>query len=220
MTYKAKVWDLPLRLFHWMLLAAVVTSFLSIEVFEEIDTHVLSGIVVCSLLIFRLIWGFVGSSTARFWSFLPTPSKLLRYLKSTDSEKKNAIGHSPLGALSVYAMLGSLILQAGSGLFMDDDIFTTGPLNQFASQSLIDLAIRVHDINSVVLQILVAMHVLAILFYLVKNKINLIGPMITGNKVIQEKEATEQFDLGPTRWIQFIVAIAISVSIGYWLFTV
>ena len=220
MAHKIKVWDLPIRLFHWALLIAVVASFLSVELLEAIDTHVVSGIVVCSLLVFRIIWGFIGSPTARFWSFFPTPSKLIRYLKSTVYEKNNTVGHSPLGALSVYAMLASLIVQAGSGLFMDDDIFTTGPLNQFASQSLIDLAIQVHDINSVVLQTLIAMHILAILFYLIKNKINLIGPMISGNKIVQNNESIEQAGLTQTYWIPFLVAVVISVSIGYWLFTV
>lgn len=220
MPHKIKVWDFPIRLFHWILLIAVVTSFLSVEVFDAIDTHVLSGIIVCSLLVFRLIWGFIGSTTARFWSFFPTPAKLVRYLKSSVAEKNNTIGHSPLGALSVYAMLGSLLLQAGSGLLMDDDIFTTGPLNQFASQNLIDIALQVHDINSVVLQILIAMHILAIFIYLRKNKINLIGPMISGNKTVQDKEPDQQFDLGRPRWIQFMVAILISAGIGYWLFTV
>lgn len=219
MAHKIKVWDLPIRLFHWTLLVAVVTSFLSVEVFEAIDTHVISGIVVCVLLVFRIIWGFIGSSTARFWSFVPTASKLLRYLQSSDSEKKSMVGHSPLGALSVFAMLVSLILQAGSGLFMDDEIFTTGPLNQFASQGLIDLAIQVHDVNSVVLQILIAMHILAILFYLLKNKINLIGPMITGTKWVQESEPVSQLDLGQTHWIRFLVVFMLSAVVGYWLYT-
>jgi len=117
-------------------------------------------------------------------------------------------------------MLGSLILQAGSGLLMDDDIFTTGPLNQFASQSLIDLAIQVHDINSGVLQVLIAMHILAILFYLIKHKINLIGPMISGNKMVPDNESNKQAGLTHTYWIPFIAALVISAAIGYWLFIV
>jgi cytochrome b subunit of formate dehydrogenase len=105
------------------------------------------------------------------------------------------------------------------GLFMDDEIFTTGPLNQFASQDLIDLAIKVHDLNSVVLQILIAMHILAILFYLLKNKINLIGPMISGNKWVQANESLSQPDFGQTHWIRFLVVFMLSAGVGHWLYT-
>lgn len=94
------VWDWPIRLFHWVLVGSVLTSFVTIWYLDAIGIHVISGIVVCGAMVFRLLWGFVGSTTARFGQFFPTPRRLNEYLRATPEQKRHFIGHSPVGALS------------------------------------------------------------------------------------------------------------------------
>ncbi|MEZ5660276.1 MAG: cytochrome b/b6 domain-containing protein [Burkholderiaceae bacterium] len=133
------MWDLPTRLFHWALAGAVIFSFVSVEIFENTPAHVASGIVVLGLLVFRLCWGLVGASTARFSRFVPGPGTLFAYLKNP-ARFAGRPGHNPLGALSVLAMLAALSFQVATGLFSDDEIFTTGPLARFVSSEFVSLA--------------------------------------------------------------------------------
>jgi len=148
--------------------------------------HLQSGKVVLGLLVFRLIWGLVGSSTAQFHRFVRGPSTLIVYLRTGRTDRW---GHNPLGALSVLAMLISLIVQTMTGLASDDEIFTTGPLVQFLSGSQVSWANWIHEWNSKVLFALIALHVVAIVYYQFFRRSNLVGAMVTGRMSAQEQEA-------------------------------
>ena len=161
-----KVWDFPIRIFHWGLVTAIVTSWVSIKT-DNIETHVISGACILGLLIFRLLWGIWGASTAQFHRFIPSPRTLLNYLRSDAAELR--IGHSPIAALSVVAMLVVLSIQVLTGLVADDDVYTTGPLVAFVESDFSEWATGMHSTNSDILLGLMALHLVAILFYKLIN---------------------------------------------------
>lgn len=180
-----RVWDLPTRLFHWSLVACVVGSFVSGKIGgNAIVWHMRFGYVVFALLGFRLLWGFVGGRWSRFTSFVYAPSTLLRYLRKQDRDDEHLeVGHSPLGSLSVIALLVFLSAQVGSGLFADDEIATTGPLNAFVSTSTGLALTSYHKTGGQwALVALVLLHVVAIVVYRVRLRKDLVGPMIGGDK--------------------------------------
>ena len=181
---KILVWDLPTRGFHWLLVLLVTTSFITGKVGGLwMSYHLLSGYAILGLILFRLIWGVAGGRYARFSSFLRGPAAVLRYLR--DLPRRDAPhypGHNPLGGWSVAAMLLTLLIQAVSGLFASDDIFTEGPLYSWVSESTSAWLTRLHLLNQEIILVLVGVHVLAVLFYLIVKHDNLIGPMFSGMK--------------------------------------
>lgn len=180
-TVRVQLWDLHLRLFHWSLLTAVTTAIVTGKLGGSwIEAHALAGIVVVGLLAFRLVWGLIGSTPARFSHFAPTPSKILAYLQG----KWRGIGHNPLGALSVFALLGLLSFQAGSGLLSNDDISFAGPLAQLIDDELSHTITNWHHQAANVLFLLLGLHVAAIVFYTKVKKDKLVRPMVTGWKEI------------------------------------
>jgi cytochrome b len=180
-----RIWDLPTRLFHRLLAATAIASVVSAKIGgNAMIWHFRFGYLILSLLAFRLLWGFVGGHWSRFHRFIYAPATLLRYLRGQqrDGEHLDA-GHSPLGALSVFALLGFLLLQVGTGLLADDEIANVGPLNRFVSGATASSATHWHkDYGQWILITLVALHVAAIVFYLVRRKNNLVRPMIAGDK--------------------------------------
>jgi cytochrome b len=182
-----RVWDLPTRLFHWALVLCVVGSFASAKIGgNAMVWHMRLGYAVLSLLAFRVIWGFIGGRWSRFGSFLYSPATLLRYLRGKGrSDEHLDVGHSPLGSASVFALLFFLAAQVGTGLFADDEIATTGPLNKFTSTAKgLRLSYYHADIGQWVLIALVALHVAAILTYRWRLRKDLVGPMIGGDKLL------------------------------------
>lgn len=178
MTMHVKVWDLPLRLFHWSLVAAVTGAIVTGEIGGEwIDWHGRFGLAVAGLVVFRLIWGFVGSVHARFASFFPTPGRILAYLKGG----WQGVGHNPLGALSVLALLAVVAAQVGTGLFANDDIAFEGPFVQLVDKDFSDKLTGWHSRVFYGLAVLIGLHVASILFYAVVKKHNLVPAMVTGN---------------------------------------
>jgi cytochrome b len=178
---KTLIWDLPTRLFHWLLAALVAFSWWSHE--DHLDWHRVSGIGIAGLLVFRLWWGVAGSSTARFSSFLKGPRGVIAYLKGGAA---GAPGHNPLGGWSVAAMLLALIAQVGLGLFsVDEDGFESGPLAKYVSFDTGRAAAGAHEIVFTILLGLIVLHLLAIGWYAARKQ-NLIGPMITGHGAIAE----------------------------------
>ena len=179
------VWDLPTRLFHWSIAVLVVVCVVTGKLgLDWLNVHMIGGYAVLTLVLFRLVWGFAGGRHARFTSFVRGPAAVWRH--SVGMFKKEAprhLGHNPLGGWSVMAMLAALLLQASTGLFASDDIFTEGPLYPLASKAASDLLTRVHRWNADAIIVLVAIHVLAILFYLIVKHENLIKPMINGWKM-------------------------------------
>ena len=178
------VWDLPVRLFHWLLLLLVCVSWYCGEA-GEMAWHMRSGTCILALLLFRIAWGFLGSTTARFSSFVKGPGAALAYARSLHSKSPvPMVGHNPLGGWMVVALLLLLLIQAGTGLFANDDIFTEGPLAHLVSKAASDQLTVIHKTNFNILLVLIALHVAAAFFYLFVKGDNLIRPMITGRKEI------------------------------------
>jgi len=171
------LWDLPLRVFHWSLAAAVTAAIVTGELGGRwMPWHGRAGLVIVGLLVFRVLWGLVGSATSRFTQFAPTPARLLAYLRG----RWRGVGHNPLGALSVFALLGLLSLQAATGLFGNDDIAFAGPLNHLVDDAAGARATGWHRWLANGLIALVALHLLAIAFHVLVRRHRLVRPMITG----------------------------------------
>jgi cytochrome b len=176
---KIRVWDLPLRLFHWFLVMAVIGSFVSVKLGgNAMIWHGRFGYTVLALIFFRLIWGFVGTHHARFAQFIKSPKAIFAYLKNPAETP----GHSPVGAVSVLILLGLFLAQALAGLFASDDIAFDGPLVKYVASTWVELLTSFHRLNEWVLLALVGVHVSAILYYKYAKRINLISAMITGDK--------------------------------------
>lgn len=171
------MWDLPVRLLHWSIVLLIALSWWSAE--ESWDrVHFWSGYGLLFLLLFRILWGFAGSSTARFGSFVRGPSAVAAYLRRGAHDRA---GHTPLGALSVVAMLLALFVQISTGLIqIDDEDFIEGPLSGLVSYDLAVLAHDVHEIAFNVLLGLIALHLVAIAYYHLVRGRSLIRPMLTG----------------------------------------
>jgi cytochrome b len=175
------VWDLPVRLGHWLLVGLLAFSWFSGET-RRIELHRWSGYAVLAVLVFRIYWGFVGSSTARFAGFVKGPRETLRYARRVFSrDLPTKAGHNPLGALSVLALLAVLVAQAVTGLFaVDVDGLESGPLSDRVSFELGRTFANWHALSFRTLQALVAVHLSAIAFYALVKGANLVGPMVSG----------------------------------------
>jgi cytochrome b len=180
-----RIWDLPTRIFHWILSLLIVGLVVSGNIGgNAMVWHFRFGYGVFSLLLFRIFWGLIGGHWSRFSSFLYAPSTVLAYLRGAYRPEYNA-GHSPLGALSVFALLIFLIAQVAAGLLSDDEIAFAGPLTGFVSSDTVRLATSYHtEIGKLILIGLVVTHVVAIFFYRLKRKDDLIRPMICGDKEV------------------------------------
>ncbi len=183
MNHTVRVWDLPTRLFHWALLFCVVGLAVSgLRGGDAMIWHFRLGYAVLTLLLFRVIWGLIGGRWSRFASFVYAPSTILGYLRGR-GKPEHSVGHNPLGAGSVFAMLFFLLAQVSTGLFADDDIANSGPLSKFVSNATVSAVTAYHkNYGKYILIALVVLHVAAILFYLLKKKENLIKPMVVGDK--------------------------------------
>jgi cytochrome b len=188
-TTNVRVWDLPTRVFHWVLALCVIGSVVSAKIGgNAIEWHMRLGYAIFALLAFRILWGLVGGRWSRFAAFVYAPGTLLRYLRGASRpDEHHDVGHSPLGALSVFALLAVLAAQVGTGLFADDEIATTGPLNKFVAGSTGLALTGWHKGWGETLVIALALlHVAAVLVYLVAKKRNLVRPMWTGDKALPD----------------------------------
>ncbi|MFV3075661.1 cytochrome b/b6 domain-containing protein [Niveispirillum fermenti] len=178
---KTLVWDLPTRLFHWLLVLCIAGAWITGEE-GAFDWHMRFGYAVLALVLFRLIWGLVGSQTARFASFVRGPSAIMGHLRELRAPGRLPphAGHNPLGALSVLALLAVVAVQAGSGLFTSDGILTDGPLVPYVTGSVSSLMRTIHMTNFDILLIIVGLHVAAILLYALWKRLDLVRPMVTG----------------------------------------
>lgn len=178
------VWDLPTRVFHWLLVILVGTSFVTGKVGgNAMRYHEWSGFVILSLLLFRVAWGFVGSRESRFVVFIRNPATVFHYAWSLlRRNSPRYLGHNPLGGWSIVAMLLSLFIQAGTGLFANDDIATQGPLFGWVSKESSDWLTGIHLLNQKIILALISIHIFAVLFHLFFKRENLVTPMITGFK--------------------------------------
>lgn len=178
---RIQLWDLPVRIFHWSLLVAVGTAIVTGQLGGSwMGVHGKAGLAIIGLVVFRILWGFAGSTYARFATFVPTPGQLQAYLRG----QWRGAGHNPLGALSVLALLGLLALQAGTGLLGNDDIAFAGPLAGLVSETLSSRLTGLHHQLATVLYALLVLHVSAIVFYERVKKDKLVKPMLTGWKEV------------------------------------
>ncbi len=180
-----RVWDLPTRAFHWVLAACVVASVASAQIGgNAMVWHFRLGYMVFTLLAFRLLWGMVGGRWSRFSSFLYAPGAVLRYVRGASRrDEHHDVGHSPLGALSVFALLALLAAQVGTGLFADDEISNTGPLISFVSGETSLALTRWHkNYGQWLIISLVVLHIAAIAYYFFRKRRNLWQPMLSGDK--------------------------------------
>ncbi len=180
------LWDLPTRIVHWSLVILIPFSWWSAEN-HDLERHRWSGYAILGLLVFRLIWGVVGSSTARFANFVRGPRAVIAHVRGTGERQ---LGHNPLGGWSVMAMLALLTIQVGLGLFAsDDDGLETGPLNHLVTYATAETITELHELLFNLLAALIALHVATVLFYLFVRRDNLIAPMLRGSKTLDAEPA-------------------------------
>jgi cytochrome b len=205
MSHLVRIWDLPTRFFHWSLASCFIALIFSAQL-GFMDWHFRFGYVMMSLLLFRLIWGFVGGHWSRFSNFIFSPRTLLRYLRGHDAPQLST-GHTPLGAVSVFALLLFLLVQVGTGLISDDEIASSGPLSHLVGGDLVSLATTYHHkVGKLLLLGLVAVHVFAILFYLWRKRQNLILPMLIGDKHL-DQPVTASRDDSHTRLLALLLLL-------------
>jgi cytochrome b len=179
---KIRIWDLPTRAFHWLFAVAVLGAIIT-NLFDAMDLHSYCGYAVLVLVIFRLIWGVIGPTHARFKSFIPSLATLREFIKTRQS---TTLGHNPFGALSVIAILVVVLVQASTGLFTDDEIAFQGPLSKYVSEDIVKLMNQIHETNHWLVYGLVVFHLMAIFYYQRIKKENLLMPMISGDKEVEE----------------------------------
>ena len=202
------VWDLPVRLFHWLLAALIAFSWWTVHN-HHTDWHIWSGCAILTLLIFRILWGFVGSSTARFARFVRGPSAIADYWRG----RWAGIGHNPLGAVSVLVLLAAVAIQVGLGLIAEDeDGIYLGPLAGLVSTDTSDKARDIHELWFDVILALIALHLLAILYYRLRGK-KLTVPMITGRAEVAPGIAP----MRPGKWWAALICLAIGIGITRWI---
>lgn len=213
---KKLIWDLPLRLFHWLLVLSILGSWYTSEQDGDmVDQHMLLGYFILGLVIFRILWGFLGTKHALFSQFIPSPNDIHSYAKqiNTPTAPKHP-GHNPLGSLMVVMMIITILAQAVSGLFINDDIFSSGPYYEIFGSEFSKWMKTVHYYAFDVMLVLIGLHLSAIVLYWWKKKMNLVLPMITGKK--SAKDVDEQDQIPHSKLLTaLILVIAVAVFV-YW----
>ena len=182
-----RIWDAPTRLFHWGIVVLICTSWLS-QHQDWMSLHFLSGYTMLAALLFRVVWGFIGSDTARFRHFLKSPSAAVHHLAELHRRQPDTeVGHNAAGGWMVLVMLGLLAVQVATGLCSNDEVSVEGPLAHVVGPDNSDLLSHVHAVNFVLVEVAVVMHLLAIATYRVLKGHDLVRPMITGDKHLPER---------------------------------
>jgi cytochrome b len=208
-----RLWDLPTRLFHWLLVLAIAAAIISGQLGGNLIVwHGRIGLVIVGLIVFRLIWGVFGSTYARFAHFFPTAARIKAYLLGEWRQP----GHNPLGALSVFAVLALVAFQAVSGLFANDDIAFNGPLYDLVGRDLSNRLSGLHHLASNALYALIGLHLAAIAFYMRVKKKNLVKPMITGWRE-GEGEDARGGSLPALVFALILAGVAVYGASGAWL---
>lgn len=212
------VWDLPVRLFHWLLAFGIAFAVVAGKLGGNwIVWHGRAGLFILGLVTFRIVWGFVGSATARFSTFVRGPAAIKAYLRG----EWKGIGHNPLGALSVLALLALVAVQVGTGLLANDDIAYQGPLADLVGKAQSNALTGIHHLLVNALYAVAALHVAAIVFYVRVKRENLLKPMVTGWKEVNAEGVPEALAVcphhpsGARRLAAFVAATAIASSTVY-----
>lgn len=210
-----RVWDLPIRLFHWLLVIAIIGLFTTGKLGGNwMQWHERIGYFVLGLILFRVIWGVVGNYHARFSNFVRGPSSVWMYFRSLiKGESPKHVGHNPMGALSVVVFLIVIGVQAVTGLFADDDIMLRGPYASTVGGKLSSFFTNIHKLNSDVILVLIGVHLAAILFYFFVKKDNLTKPMVTGVKSSMDAHfEAKMHEKARPYWLSwFVVTLAAAV---------
>lgn len=205
--HRVRVWDLPVRLFHWVIVGLVCFAWWSAEEGGvTLKYHMWGGYTVLGLVLFRIAWGFAGSRYARFADFVHGPRRVLETARAVWTPAPSAaIGHNPLGGWMVLALLLSLLVQAGTGLFANDDLFNEGPLYAHVGKDLSDTLTGIHHLNFDVLCVLIAVHVAAVAWHRLRKSENLVSAMFSGYKQLPAP-APAATPTGP--WRAGLIALA------------
>ena len=210
MSAKVKVWDLPTRIFHWLLVILCTASVITAQI-DELEWHERSGLAIFILVLSRVIWGVIGSETSRFSHFVKGPGAIMAYLRGLlDRSTPHAAGHNPVGALVVVLFICLLLTQATTGMFANDEIVFEGPLADLVSRDMSDNLTSWHHYVAQALLWLVGLHVVANIGYWLVLKHNLILPMLTGKASFQG--ATALF--WRSGFVAIVVLCAVALVVG------
>lgn len=216
MTSKIRVWDLPTRIFHWSLACLFLFLILSVKVFDNMmEWHMRAGYGVIALLVFRIFWGLFGSHFSRFTQFIKSPLTALRYLLDIFSGKaSHELGHNPAGAWMVVCLLLALAVQAGTGLFISDEIFWDAPFYGVLSDEMTSWAGQIHHTLQNVLIAFVCVHIAAVLWHRFRYRDPLIAAMIHGYKPVSGELPAVRTD---TPILALMLSLGLSIGIFIWL---
>ncbi len=212
-----RVWDLPIRIFHWLLAVLVAVMFISAKL-ENFDVHIIAGKSIAILLVARIIWGFIGSSNARFSALFFHPREYVSYIAELPQRKPGySVAHSPIGSLAVIAILSIISVQVATGLVASDiDGLIEGPFAYYVSYDTSRWATDIHLTNETLVLYIIGLHLAANAFYYIYKKDNLIGPMITGARQVPQKLSSNQPVIAPI-W-KGIATILVSAAVMLWTF--
>ncbi len=211
------VWDIPVRLFHWSLLALMIALVITGEILDGvIELHARLGLAVLALVLFRLMWGVTGSTYARFTQFVRGPSAVMAYARSLFTRQAGFTpGHNPLGGWMVVLLLVAILAQTLLGLFANDDILFEGPLAHLVSKDTSDFVTGLHEDVFHLLLILVGLHVAAVIGHRLFRGENLVPAMFTGRKELPA--GTQAEDAGGGGIVRALVLLAVSTGAVCWL---
>ncbi|HCM04865.1 MAG TPA: cytochrome B [Oceanospirillales bacterium] len=214
-----EVWDWSIRVFHWLLPVLIFLMWFSQDQ-DEMERHFLFGQLLLGLLVYRLIWGIIGTPYARFKHFLYGPKAFINYTKNFfSSSKPRYLSHNPIGGLMVFVLMGAVIFQLVTGLFTTDEIFVEGPLYDTVARSISAWMTRWHSLFFDGLLILIGLHLAAIALYKIRGE-GLVKAMISGKKETAENDqdrlTSEEIESFP--WLRFAIAVALSVLPVIWIF--
>ena len=212
---QVRVWDLPTRVFHWSLAGLVLCSWVTAEN-GYLKLHLCSGLTLLTLLLFRLIWGFAGSTTARYADFASGPRQALAYLRAVArGEQQPHAGHNPAGSWMVLVLLAVLLVQAGTGLFSNDGVRFNGPLAAQVSSALSDRLTSLHAAMFNVTLLLVWLHIVAVLFYRYVCGENLVAAMINGLKPRSQLPARANLKFVALHWA--LLSLSLAAALVWWI---
>jgi cytochrome b len=212
-----RVWDLPTRLFHWLLVVLIALQFATAEFgFLSMDWHYRFGYATLALIVFRILWGFFGSQTSRFVDFVAGPASIARYMKLPFAQNlqksqsvQSSIGHNALGGWSVLALLACVLAQAITGLFSSDGIDEDGPFADSVTPATVKFLTHLHHLGETVLLALIGLHIVAVLLHWLLKQDNLVSPMITGRKRVTQ--APPLFFVGNGRALVLLAAVGLVI---------
>jgi cytochrome b len=213
---RVRAWDLPTRLFHWALVLLMIAAYVTRKNLDNLTWHIWTGYAILVLIVFRVLWGFVGSSTARFSSFLYGPVAALRYgIDFLLRRPRRFLGHNPLGSIAAIAMIVLIGVQAMLGLFSYDDHTSIhgGPLAGKVAEATMASATKWHLSLFYIILYVVGLHILANVLYIVWKGENLVGPMITGTKANTGFEDQPEAQIAPL-W-RAVVCLVLAAAIVF-----